>query len=79
MFEFRLRILEAGPESYLGIVEGLPEILVHAQTADQAQRDLVRGLIDRLKRMMDYESTRIQFDDYPTVQASALVVTPRWG
>ncbi len=72
MFEFRLRILEAGPSSYLGIVEGLPEILVHAATPGEAEGDLMRALIDRLERMMDYEATRIQLDDLPTVRVVRL-------
>ncbi len=68
MFEFRLRILEAGPSSYLGIVEGIPEILVHATTPGQAEGDLVRALIDHLERGMDYESTRLQLEGMPTVR-----------
>jgi 2-methylcitrate dehydratase PrpD len=68
VFEFRLRVLEAGPNSYLGIVEGLPEILVHAVTPDRAEGDLVRALIDRLERMMDREATRLQLDEFPTVR-----------
>lgn len=69
MFEFRLRILEAGPQSYLGIVEGLPKILVHAITPEHAESDLVRALTDRLERMMDPEATRLERDDFPTVRS----------
>lgn len=72
MFEFRLRILEAGPNSYLGIVEGLPEILVHAESAEVAEGDLVRALIDRLDRMMNREAARIEKDDLPTVRTTKL-------
>jgi len=74
VFEFRLRILEAGPYSYLGIVEGLPEILVHATTPGDAEADLVRSIGDWLERMMDYEATRLQLDDMPTVRVSRLAL-----
>lgn len=74
MFEFRLRILEAGPRSYVGVVEGLPEILVHAETPEQTEGDLNRALIDRLERMMDREPTRIERDDLPTVRFTRLVL-----
>ena len=73
MFEFRLRILDVrerdtDPFSLLGIVEGFPEILVHATSVEQAERDLVNALEEHLRRLMDYEATRIQLDDFPTVQ-----------
>lgn len=79
MFEFRLRILGAGPNSYLGIVEGLPEILVHAVTPEQAEGDLVRALIDRLERMMDREAMRLGGDDFPTVRIVRLSLAPALG
>jgi len=72
MFEFRLRILEAGPNSYLGIVEGLPEILVHDLTAGATEADLVRAVEDWLERKMVRETTRIEQDDLPTVRTSRL-------
>ena len=73
MFEFRLRILDArerdtDPFSFLGIVEGFPEILVHARTVEQAERDLVNALEGHLRGLMDQEATRLQVDDYPTVR-----------
>ncbi len=79
MFEFRLRILDArerdtDPFSFLGIVEGFPEILVHARTMEQAERDLVNAFEEHLKRLMDREATRIQLDDFPTVRVSRLVL-----
>lgn len=74
VFEFRLRILEAGPSSYLGIVEELPEMPVHAATPEETEGDLVCALIDRLKRMMNYEATRIQLDNLPTVRISHFVL-----
>ena len=79
MFEFRLRILDArerdtDPFSFLGIVEGFPEILVHARTVEQAERDLVNALEGHLKRLMDYEATRLQLDDFPTVRILGLRV-----
>jgi predicted RNase H-like HicB family nuclease len=81
VFEFRLRILDVrerdtDPFSYLGIVEGFPEILVHATTIEQAERDLVNALEEHLKRIHDRETTRIDWDDFPTVRAVRLHVCP---
>ena len=80
MFEFRLRILEvrerdSDPPSFLGIVEGFPEILVHAMTAEQAERDLVNALSDHLKGLQDSEPTHLQHDDFPTVRTSSLYLS----
>lgn len=77
MFEFRLRILdvrehEGDPPSFLGIVEGFPQILVHATSAAQAERDLTNALIEHLKRTQDHESTRIDWDEFPTVRVARL-------
>ena len=79
MLEIRLRILDVqesdvGPNSFLGIVEGFPEILMHATTVEQAERDLVNALEEHLRRLMDQEATRIQLDDFPTVRVSRLLV-----
>ena len=84
MFEFRLRILDAreregDPPSYLGIVEGFPQVLVHATSAGQAEADLTRALIDHLERSMDREATRIQVEDFPTVRRPRLYLTPPDG
>lgn len=68
MFEFRLRILDVGEGSFLGIVEGFPEILVHASTVEQAERDLTNALIEHLNRLQDHEATRLELDDCPTVR-----------
>ncbi len=81
MFEFRLRILdvrerETDPPSFLGIVEGFSEVLVHATSAEQAETDLVNVLADHLKRLQDRESTRIDWDDFPTVRAIRLHLGP---
>jgi predicted RNase H-like HicB family nuclease len=79
MFEFRLRILEAGEGSYLGVVEGFPTVLVHARSATDAEQDLVRALVTHLERLLDREATRIQLDDFPTVRISRLVLDPSVG
>lgn len=73
MFEFRLRVLDAresdaGPNSFLGIVEGFPEILMHATTVEQAERDHVNALEEHLRRLMNHEATRLELDDLPTVR-----------
>jgi len=64
MFEFRLRILDVrerdtDPPSFLGIVEGFPEVLVHATSRDQTEKDLVNALCEHLKGLQDREATRI--------------------
>ncbi len=79
MFELRLRSLEAGPSSYLGVVEGIPDILVHPATPGEAEGDLVRALIDHLESGMDYESTRLQLEDMPTVRVVQLNIHPHMG
>jgi hypothetical protein len=84
MFEFRLRILDAresdtGPNSFLGIVEGFPEILVHATSVGQTERDLVNALADRLRQIQDNEATRIEWDDLPIVRRVRLYLSPCAG
>jgi predicted RNase H-like HicB family nuclease len=79
VFEIRLRVLEAGEGSYLGIVEGFPDILVHATTAAVAEADATRALADHLERSMDREATRMQLEDFPTVRVARLHLTCRMG
>jgi len=79
VFEFGVRVLdvrerETDPFSYLGIAEGFPEILVHATTAEQAERALVNGLEEHLARLMDPEATPLQMDDYPTVRVVRMLL-----
>ena len=81
MFEFRLRILdvrerEGDPPSFLGIVEGFPEILVHATTVEQAERDLSGALAEHLRRLQDREATRIDWEDFPTVRLTRFYLRP---
>ena len=84
MFEFRLRILDVrerdtDPPSFLGVVEGFPEVLVHAASPGQAERDLVNALNEHLTRLMDYEATRIEWDDFPTVRSARLCIASQAG
>jgi hypothetical protein len=84
MFEFRLRILDVQERdtdspSFLGIVEGFPQILVHATSPGQAERDLTNALAEHLKRAEDREATRIEWDDFPTVRTVRLSVGPATG
>ena len=81
MLEIRLRILdvrerEADPPSFLGVVEGFPEILVCSTNVAQVERDLVNALEGHLSRLMDHEATRIQLDDFPTVRVARLRLQP---
>ncbi|MGP8016162.1 MAG: hypothetical protein ACLPP2_02575 [Thermoplasmata archaeon] len=84
MFEFRLRILDVrerdtDPPSFLGIVEGFPEVLVHATSAGEAEADLTGALIEHLTRLQDREATRIDWDDFPTVRVIRLRLEPQLG
>jgi len=77
MFEFRLRILDAREReddrpSFLGIVEGFPQILVHAASLEHAERDLTNALAAHLSQIMNYEATRLELDDFPTVRVVRL-------
>ena len=71
MFEFRLRILdvrerETDPPSFLGIVDGFPQILTHSSSIEQAERDLVNALEEYLRRLMDPQATMLELDKFPT-------------
>lgn len=84
MFEYRRRILDVrerdtDPNSFLGIVEGFPDILVHATTVEQAEKDLVNALEEHLARLMDHEATRIDWDDFPTIRIVRLSLNRRVG
>jgi hypothetical protein len=77
MFEFRLRILdvrerEIDPASFLGIVEGFPQVMAHATSTSDAERELFASLGDYLTRIQDREATRIDWDEFPTVQVVRL-------
>jgi hypothetical protein len=79
MFEFRLRILDVGEgreAAFLGIVEGFPQILVHATTSKQTEVDLVRALNDHIELLMNRTATRLELDDYPTVRVVRIYLTP---
>ena len=84
MFEFRLRILDVrehacDPPSFLGIVEGIPEILVHATSPDQAEIDLSNALAEHLERLQDRGATRIDWDDFPTVRSIAVYLATKFA
>ena len=77
MFEFRLRILDArerntDPPSFLGIVEGFPQIMTHSTSVGQAEIDLTNALEDHLRRLVDNESTMLQLDDFPTIRVLSM-------
>jgi hypothetical protein len=79
MFEFRLRVLDVGGGSFLGIVEGFPELLVHAISAGDAEADLVRALVAHLDRLQNREATWPQLDDFPTVRTARIMLAPPLG
>ena len=81
MFEFRLRIVDVrerdtDPPSHIGIVEGSPDVLVHATTVVQAERGLGSALSEHLKPLQDHDATRIEWDAYPTIRTLRLCLSP---
>jgi hypothetical protein len=81
MFEFRLRILdvrehESDPPSFLGIVEGFPQVMSHGVSAAEVERDLIAALVDYLTRIQDSEATRIDWDEFPTVRLTNVFLRP---
>jgi hypothetical protein len=79
VFEFRLRVLDAGGGSFLGIVEGFPEVLVHAASAADAEADLVRALVTHFDRLQNRDATWPQLDDFPPVRVFRLYLTSSIG
>ncbi len=82
MFEFRLRILdvrerEGDPPSFLGIVEGFPQVMAHAASMAEAESELLAALGDYLTRLQDREATRIDWDEFPTVWAEGAYLSLR--
>lgn len=76
MFEFRLRILDVDEGSFLGIVEGFPDVMVHAKSASQAEADLVQALDAHMEGLKDPEATRLELDEFPTVRVVRLLLRP---
>jgi predicted RNase H-like HicB family nuclease len=79
VFAFKLRILDVGPNSYLGIVEGFPQILAHAESTAECEAQLTRLLTAYLEGLRDEDATQLQLDDFPTVRVSRLLVLPLAG
>jgi predicted RNase H-like HicB family nuclease len=84
MFEFRLRILdmrerEADPPSFLGIVEGFPNVLVHATSPEETERNLTLALVEHLKRLQEQDATRLEEDDFPRSRLIRLYLQPNAG
>jgi predicted RNase H-like HicB family nuclease len=84
MFEFRLRILdvrerENDPPSFLGIVDGFPQVMAHAASTTEAERDLTAALGEHLARIQDREATRIDWDEFPTVRIIRLFLGEESG
>ncbi len=82
MFEFRLRVLdvresEADLQSFLGVVEGFPDVVVYATTLEEVERDLTNALGDHLRRLQDHDATRLELDDFPTVRLTRCFLSLR--
>jgi predicted RNase H-like HicB family nuclease len=79
VFEFRLRVLDvreraSDPPSFLGIVEGFPQVLVHATSVGDAEANLQRALVRYLESLQSLQATRKELDDFPTVRVARLHV-----
>lgn len=46
--------------------------MTHSTSIEQAEIDLTNALIEHLRRLQDYEVTRLELDDFPTVSAFRL-------
>jgi hypothetical protein len=77
MFEFRLRILEAGPGEYTGVVDGFPDFLVTGTSMVKTEHDLVAALIVQLQGLLRYGGHRLWLDEFPTVHEQRLILSPR--
>jgi predicted RNase H-like HicB family nuclease len=81
MFAFRLRILdvrehEGDSPSFLGIVDGFPEVMAHAISPERVEAELASALAEHLRRLQNRESTGIEWDDFPTIRVSRIRVGP---
>jgi predicted RNase H-like HicB family nuclease len=79
MLEFRIRVLDVHPDGFIGLVEGLPPLLAHAESAEEAEVEAVHLLEAHLERLMDRDETRIERDDFPTVRVTRLFLRPEVG
>ncbi|MGP8159554.1 MAG: hypothetical protein ACLPWO_08165 [Thermoplasmata archaeon] len=64
------------PPSFLGIAQGFPQILVHSTSVEQAEADLQNALCQHLQGLADYEATRVELDEFPTVRVARMTLTP---
>ena len=74
-----MRERDADPPSFLGIVEGFPQIMTHSTSVDKAEIGLTNALAEHLERLHDREATRIDWDDFPTVRVVRLYLTKGCG
>jgi hypothetical protein len=79
VFEIRLRVLDLGGGSFLGITGGFPQVLEHWSSPGEVEADLLRALIDHLQRIQDLAASRLQWDDFPTVRTVRLRLSPASG
>jgi hypothetical protein len=79
VFAFRLRVLDVGGGSYLGIVEGFPMIMAQSESAGGCEAELTRLLVAYLDGLRDEDATRIQLDDFPTVRMATLYLASGAG
>jgi len=72
-----VRERDTDPPSLLRIVEGFPQILTRSTSVEQAEVDLTNALEEHLKRIQDRETTRIDWDEFPTVRTLRICLCPR--
>jgi hypothetical protein len=75
MFEFRARILQAGPNSFLGLVDGFPQILTESSTVGGAEIDIVNALGDYLESLAEPPDARVEHDDMPEIRRLTILLS----
>ena len=75
MFEFRARVLQAGPSSFLGLVDGFPQIFTESESLAEAERDVLNALGDYLRSLEQPYAARIEQDDIPRVAVRRLYLS----
>jgi hypothetical protein len=75
MFEFRARILQAGPNSFLGVIDGFPQILTESPTVGGAEIDVLNSLGDYIASLAEPPQAETEHDDFPTIAILRLRLT----
>jgi hypothetical protein len=74
MFEFRARILQASPTSFLRLVDGFPQIFTESPTVSAAEIDVGNAMGDYLASLAKPPQARVEQDDFPTVRMTRIAL-----